>query len=56
LLGDFSKSTLQVAISVLSGCAEIIAALQAAQVDFETTRIVYEEEKPKRARWEMLQS
>ncbi len=47
LLGDFSKPKLQVAIAALSGCTEIVAALQAAQTDFEATRIVYEEEKAK---------
>lgn len=47
LLGDFAKPKLQVAIAALSGCAEIIAGLQAAQADFEQTRIAYEAEKAK---------
>ena len=47
LLGDLSKQKLQAAIAALSGCAELIAALQTAQTDFEQTRITYEEEKAK---------
>ena len=45
LLGDLAKPKLQAAIAKLSGSAEIIAALQAAQEDFEATRITYETEK-----------
>lgn len=45
LLGDMAKPKLQTAIAALSGCAELIAALQLAQTGFETTRIAYEEEK-----------
>jgi hypothetical protein len=45
LLGDLAKPKLQAAIAKLSGCAEIIASLQAAQEDFEATRIAYETEK-----------
>ncbi|WP_347838565.1 DUF6261 family protein [uncultured Draconibacterium sp.] len=45
LLDDLGKQKLQDAIALLPGCAEVKAALQAAQTDFETTRIAYEEEK-----------
>jgi len=47
LLADLAKPKLQAAIALLSGLSEIIAALQAAQTDFEETRIAYEEEKAK---------
>ena len=47
LLADLAKPKLQDAIALLSGLTEIIAALQAAQTDFEETRIAYEEEKAK---------
>ena len=47
LLTDLAKPKLQAAIALLSGLAEIITALQAAQTDFEETRIAYEEEKAK---------
>ena len=42
LLEDLSKQKLQDAIAQLSGCAEIIAALQTAQNNFEQIRIAYE--------------
>jgi hypothetical protein len=45
LLNDFSKQKLQDAIALLPGCAEILTSLLAAQTDFETTRIDYEEKK-----------
>jgi hypothetical protein len=45
LLGDLAKPNLQYAIAQLSGCAEIIAALQASQDEFETARIAWEQEK-----------
>ena len=45
LLEDLSKQKNQDAIAQLSGCAGVIASLQAAQSDFENTRIAYEEEK-----------
>lgn len=45
MLDDLSKQKLLDAIAQLSGCAEIIAALQAAQTNFETARIAYEQEK-----------
>ncbi len=45
MLKDMANSKLQDAIALLSGCAEIIAALQVAQTAFETARIAYEEEK-----------
>ena len=47
LLTDLAKPKLQDAIAALSGLAEIIVELQAAQTDFEETRIAYEEEKAK---------
>ena len=47
LLVDLAKQKLQDAIGALSGLAEIIAELQAAQDNFEQTRIAYEEEKAK---------
>jgi hypothetical protein len=45
LLTDLAKPNMQEAIAALSGCAELIAALQTAQEAFEQTRIAYEEEK-----------
>lgn len=45
LLGDLAKPKLVTALAKLSGCPETITQLQAAQADFETTRIVYEQEK-----------
>ena len=45
LLNDLSKQKIQDAVAVLPGCAEVIATLQTAQANFETTRIAYEEEK-----------
>ena len=45
MLDDLAKPKLQLAITLLSGSAEIIAELQAAQDDFEETRIIYESEK-----------
>ncbi len=47
LLADLAKPKLQDAIAALSGLAEIIATLQAAETDFEQTRIAYEEDKAK---------
>lgn len=47
LLADLAKPDLLAAITVLTGCAEIIAALAEAQGDFEETRIAYETEKAK---------
>jgi hypothetical protein len=47
LLGDLANPDLQPDITAVSGCADIIAALQSAQTDFETTRIAWEEEKAK---------
>ena len=47
LLADLAKPKLQDAIAKLSGLAEIITELQAAETDFEQTRIAYEEEKAK---------
>lgn len=45
MLEDLLKQNLVDAIALLSGCAEIIAALQTAQTNFETARISYEQEK-----------
>lgn len=45
LLADLSKPNMQEHVAALSGCAELIAALQTAQDAFEQTRIAYEEEK-----------
>lgn len=45
LLDDLSKQKIQDAIALLPGCADVITALHAAQTDFESTRILYEEEK-----------
>jgi hypothetical protein len=45
LLTDLAKPNMQEAIAALSGCAELIAALRAAQDDFEQARIAYEAEK-----------
>jgi hypothetical protein len=47
LLSDLASPTLKPSIDALSGCAELIADLQAAQTDFEATRIAYETEKAK---------
>ncbi|SHJ98038.1 hypothetical protein SAMN05444280_1455 [Tangfeifania diversioriginum] len=45
LLTDLAKPKYQSSIEALSGCAELIAALQTAQADFEQARVAYEEEK-----------
>jgi hypothetical protein len=45
LLGDFAAAEVQPLIALLSGCAEILATLQADQAAFETARIAYETEK-----------
>ena len=45
LLEDLSAPDLQESIALLPVCAEIIAALQTAQDQFETVRIAYEKEK-----------
>ena len=45
MLKDLASPKMQEAIALLSGCAEIIAALEVAQTAFETARIAYEEEK-----------
>ncbi len=47
LLNDFKDSTLQHAINHLTGCAQIIAALETAQIEFEKSRVAYETEKAK---------
>jgi hypothetical protein len=45
LPGALSAAGLKDAIDWLSGCAKIIAALHAAQDEFETARIAWEQEK-----------
>ena len=45
LLNDLAAEILQESISSISGLAELIAELQAAQDDFEQTRISYESTK-----------
>lgn len=47
LLTDLAKPKYQSSIEALSGCAELIAALQTAQTDFELARVTFEEEKAK---------
>jgi hypothetical protein len=47
LLLDLAKPKFQEAITLLSGCAELIAELQTAQTGFEQARIAYEAEKAK---------
>lgn len=47
LLDDLYKPATRSAMAVLSGCTELVAALQVAQNDFEAARIAYEEEKAK---------
>ncbi|MCG6188188.1 DUF6261 family protein [Maribellus maritimus] len=45
LLGDLAKPLLQSSVAALSGCAELITALQEAQTGFEQTRLDWESEK-----------
>ena len=45
LLGDLSATGLKDAIDRLSGCTETVAALQAAQDEFETVRTAWEQKK-----------
>jgi len=45
LLEDLSKPKLQNAIALLSGCTEVLAALETAQNEFEAARVAYEQEK-----------
>ncbi|GET29191.1 DUF6261 family protein [Prolixibacter sp. SD074] len=45
LLEELSDTSLETSIAAVSGCAELIAALQAAQDDFENIRTAYEKEK-----------
>lgn len=47
LLLDLAKPEFADAIATLSGCADLIAQLQAAQTDFEQARIAYETDKAK---------
>ena len=47
LLLSLAQTEYQSAIATLSGCAELISVLQAAQDDFEQTRIAYETAKAK---------
>ena len=44
---DFGKEEYQEAIAALSGCAELIQALQNSQEAFEITRVTWEREKGK---------
>uniref|UniRef100_UPI0032169F8D DUF6261 family protein n=1 Tax=uncultured Draconibacterium sp. TaxID=1573823 RepID=UPI0032169F8D len=44
MLGDFAKPPVQAAIALLSGVTDNIAALQAAETDFENTSAEYAEE------------
>ena len=43
LLGDYTKPKALAAIALVPQCTEYIAALQAAQSDFESTRLSFEE-------------
>lgn len=45
LLTDLSPASVQASIALLSGCTEVVSALELAQSDFENTRIAYEKEK-----------
>lgn len=45
LLKDLAATNLVVSIGAISGCAELIAQLQAAQTDFESSRLAYESSK-----------
>lgn len=45
LLLDLADAKLVPAIAAISGCTELIAQLQAAQTDFENTRLDYESSK-----------
>lgn len=45
MLGDLSQTKLKDAIDTLSGCGELIAALQTSNAKFEAARIAFEEEK-----------
>lgn len=45
LIDDLEKQKIQDAIALLPGCAEVITALQTAQVEFESSRIAYEQDK-----------
>lgn len=47
MLLDYAKPEYADAIATLSGCTDLIAALQTAQTDFEQARIAYETEKAK---------
>jgi len=47
LLNDLADPALEPSITALSGCAELIAALETAQKEFETIRVAYEAEKGK---------
>jgi len=47
LLQDFSAQELKADIKAISGCAEVIAELRAAQDDFKTANFTWEEEKAK---------
>ena len=45
LLEELSDASLETSVAAVSGCAELIASLKAAQDDFENVRTAYEAEK-----------
>ncbi len=45
LFNDLATAELQASINALSGCADLIGALQTAAADFEATRLKYDETK-----------
>ena len=45
LLNELAKPTMQAAVAAIPGCADLVAQLQAAQTDFETTSLAYEQDK-----------
>lgn len=47
MLEDYTAADLQTDIAAVSGCAELIAYLQAAQNDFKAANFTWEEEKAK---------
>ncbi|NQU51599.1 MAG: hypothetical protein HQ522_03575 [Bacteroidetes bacterium] len=47
MLTDFAKPKVQTAIALLTGVAQLITELEAAETDFEQASIAYDEEKAK---------
>lgn len=45
MLDDLSKENIIDAINLLTGCADVITALQTTQTEFEEARIAYEQQK-----------